>query len=241
MKTLEDRFTQVTPPLVAIALVRAWRALWNTTPSVQSIWLLLSQWALETGWGKSCHWYNLGNAKWSEGYLCTQFACGEELKLADALRHVNDDPEHVLIVRRYTSDGQSMASCKFLPPHRMTWFKAFETLDQAAIYYLGELRRRFNTSWAPLLNGDPAGFAHALKLQGYYTALEHTADHKGYGDTMVSVFNNMHTHVPGFDPVAVESLEHGLSEEDRKRASMMVMLTVETMVNELGHTGADVS
>lgn len=235
---LPDKVTSVSPVEVATALTRAWRTLWGNTPTVRQLFVLLAQWALETWWGKSCHWWNLGNAKWASGFDWCCFACGEELALGAAVHYAEEDPDHVHIVQRYTKNGVAMASCKFLPPHPMTRFKAFHSLDEAAIYYIGDLRRRFNLAWPAVLNGDPAGFAHQLKVQHYYTAPEHTPDGKGYADSLVSIFNGMHNHVPDFDPIAVPDSETGITDEDRARVSQLVSLTVEQMVNEIGHSGA---
>jgi len=232
---VQDRITKATAVEVAVAFVRAWRHLFRETPSVQTVFLLLAQWALETGWGKACHCFNLGNAKWSTGFDWCCFACGEELTLESALRYQKADPDHVLIVRRYTSNSRAMASCKFLPPHRMTWFKAFETLDEGAVYYIGSLHKRFARSWPFILSGDPFGFGHALKLQGYYTA-----DEAQYTGSLARTFHSMPSHVPDFDPEQVDAAPvetkdadpPGLSDIDKARIAKLVALTVEEQIND---------
>ncbi len=228
--------TKPTPLQVAIALVLAWRKLWGSTPSLATVFLLVAQWALETGWGAQCFCWNLGNAKWASGYDWCVFACGEELPLASALKYQSEDPDHVHIVQRYTKKGQAWASCKFLPPHPMCRFKAFATIDEAAIYYLSDLRRRFALAWPAVLAGDPAQFSQKLSIQHYFTAPE--AQYEG---TMLRTFHGMPGHLPGFDPAKVEAPApppEGITDEDRERVDQLVSLTVEQMVNELGHDGA---
>lgn len=51
-------------------------------------------------------------------------------------------------------------------------FRAFPDLGTAANAYLIAMRGRFGAAWPFALAGDTAGFAHALKEQGYYTADE---------------------------------------------------------------------
>lgn len=231
------------PPLqVATAVVLCWRKLWGTTPSLATVFLLVAHWALETGWGTMCFCWNLGNAKWAPGYDWCFYSCGEELPLADALEAVAKDPDHALIAHRYQKgDGTWWASCRFQPPHPQCKWKAFASLEEAMLYYLSNLRTRFSRAWPFVLAGDPAGFCHALAQQHYYTAAEHTADHKGYADGFIGTFNGMGNHVGRFDPMAVQEPPHfdpaQMTDADRDRVNGLMALTVKQMVDELGHDG----
>lgn len=60
----------------------------------------------------------------------------------------------------------------FDPPNPACCFRAFATLEAAAIDYLEELRRRFSSAWSAVLAGDPVAFAVRLKALHYYTAGE---------------------------------------------------------------------
>ena len=61
----------------------------------------------------------------------------------------------------------------FQPPHPATWFRSFHTLGDGVAHHLDFLRnKRYKQSWSAVEAGDPAGFAHLLKVAGYYTASE---------------------------------------------------------------------
>jgi flagellar protein FlgJ len=61
----------------------------------------------------------------------------------------------------------------FQPPHQATWFRAFPTLADGVAHHLDFLRNhRYKASWSAVDAGNPAAFAHLLKVAGYYTAPE---------------------------------------------------------------------
>ena len=64
---LPNVLTPIEPEALADALVHAWRKLLATTPSRESILVLLAQSAHETGRWRSCHCWNLGISCWG-GY-----------------------------------------------------------------------------------------------------------------------------------------------------------------------------
>jgi hypothetical protein len=148
MAKLVDKVTPVSPAEVLGALGRAWTKTFGQDAERKSLLVLLSQWALETGRGKSMHCYNLGNVKSTgqTGDWCF-FRCNEIL---------NGKVEW------------------FDPEHPQTRFRAFGTLDEGALDYLTALHRRFEKSWPAVLAGEPAAFVHALRLQNYFTANEAT-------------------------------------------------------------------
>jgi len=146
---LPDLKTPVAPAELYAALRRAWPAIvQDTLVTRPALLVLCGQWAFETGWGHACHRYNLGNAKHvpGDGHEWCEFPCTE-----------------VINGTVITID----------PPHPGCQFIAFETLDEACIYYLTSLRGRWRAAWPYALAGDAAGFCHQLKLQGYYTDDEH--------------------------------------------------------------------
>lgn len=142
------RLTPASPREVFDALHEAWRAVIVTpNPSNESLLVLLAQWGIETGNGRSLHNYNLGNAKRIKGEPWTM------------LNHVWEIIEGRRVI--------------FEPPHPQTHFRAFASLAEGAREYLEMMHQRFAASWPEVLEGDAAGFAHALKRQRYYTADEH--------------------------------------------------------------------
>ncbi len=156
--------TPWTPEQVGQALVGAWTRKFGAAPTAANIAILLAQWALETGWGRSCWGSNLGNARppWPRGdVLCLQIPGG----------HVSE----VIEGKEYF----------FAPPSVGSTFRAFESLDEGADWYLNSLYTRFAHAWPAVLAGDPAAYAHLLKESHYYTA-----DEAMYTRTMVSLFGH---------------------------------------------------
>lgn len=140
---LPDILTHVDPLDLAKALVSAWRKLLGSTPRRESILTLLAQSALETGWWKSCHCWNLGNAK------------------------AGDDRDHCFFRCNEVIGGKIVW---FDPPHPQCRFRAFRSLEEGAIDYLTLMRNRFHSAWPAVEAGDPRAFVRALKASGYFTA-----------------------------------------------------------------------
>jgi hypothetical protein len=184
-RELPDQKTVATREEVLEALWRAWLVCFGEAPKKESIWILMSQWALETGWGKSMHCFNFGNVKSREGdgFDFCYFACNEILKnsVAQKYQAANPDTAKITSVR---SDGTSIIW--FYPKHPGCRFRAFETLFEGAIDHLVLIRKRFNQSWPAVLAGDPAQYGHMLRVQKYYTA-----DESSYVATLSSVFKTL--------------------------------------------------
>jgi flagellum-specific peptidoglycan hydrolase FlgJ len=123
----------------------ALRAAWPEA-SHESACVLAAQWALETGRGKSMWNYNIGNIKsfQKSGDWCF-FRCNEIIK------------------------GKTVW---FEPDHPACCFVAYPTLQAGVADYLSLLRRKYASAWPAVEKGDPAEFAHRLKLGKYYTASE---------------------------------------------------------------------
>jgi flagellar protein FlgJ len=61
----------------------------------------------------------------------------------------------------------------FQPPSPATWFRAFPTLADGVAFQMDFLKNhRYANAWSAVESGNPAAFAHLLKLAGYYTAPE---------------------------------------------------------------------
>lgn len=150
--------TLVTAPEALIALRDAWVERYGANPSRASLCVLVAHWALETGHGKSCWNYNLGNVKsfQREGDDWCFFRCNEIIKG----KVVWFDPDHP-------------ACC----------FMAYPSLPAGAAAYLAKLVKHFAPAWPAVLAGDPAAYSHLLKVNRYYTA-----DETAYTRTLVSLF-----------------------------------------------------
>jgi hypothetical protein len=141
--------TVVSPATLYAALRGAWAGLLGAQPSRQSLLVLVAHWALETGWGHSCWNWNLGNVK-----------------------HVDGDGRDFYSVR-----------CNEVIAGKVVWieegqpgsfFRAFAGLAEGAADYLRLLHGQFGFAWPAVEAGDPAGFCHALRQRGYFTADEAT-------------------------------------------------------------------
>lgn len=190
--------THATPQEMFEALSAAWSAApgEGQQPTRESFLVLLAQWALETGWGHACRNWNIGNAKatphgdtWpiESRHDWTFYSCNEVLSPTGAQRAVADarpridgmGPDAVI----YTNKPGVVW---FYPNNPACCFRSFETLAEGAHDYLDLLSHRFHAAWPAMLDGDPAGFAHVLKEERYYTASE-----EAYTRTLTSVFESL--------------------------------------------------
>ena len=171
-KELEDKLTTVTLEELLPTYYKVWLyKLRGSPPPIPAIEIFAAQWAIETWWGKSCHCWNLGNAKATVGgsYDFTFFKCGEELSATTAKNAAKSSPL-VTIKREYVSGGRAMASVMITPKHPWCCFRAFEELVDGAADHLELLHRRFPDAFTSALQGDARAFSTSLKRAGYYTA-----------------------------------------------------------------------
>jgi len=174
--------TPVDIDVLVRALHNAWESYFGSVPSTDSVLVLVAQWALETGWGKSMYCYNLGNVK--AGIVAKNYcyyACSEILSNETVNRWIKQDPKTAVLVRKI---GNSRSEVRFYPENICCKFKAFETLEAGVSDFLEVLYNRFAFAWLYVCKGNPAGYAHALKQAHYYTA-----DEVIYTKALVGVFN----------------------------------------------------
>lgn len=173
---------------VASALHVAICAIVGRAPSASELCCHVAQSALETGHWKSCHCNNLGNVKASADYPgdITYFGCNEVLSgkvkwFHPALEHRWGG--HNAWVLAHPQSTISDSQCRW---------RAFATLEAGAAAQMQFFQRR-PRSFAGAMSGNPRTFAHALKLDRYYTA--HEEDYyvngklqRGYAWILESVF-----------------------------------------------------
>ena len=129
----------------------AMRACWPDASKEQAgiIW---AQWALETGRGKACWVWNIGNVKATP----SQVTAGVDYFMLPGTWEIIKGRREV-----------------FNPPHPQTWFRAFGSLSDGLGHHVAFLRdRRYKPAWPAVLSGNPDLFARELKRLGYYTASE---------------------------------------------------------------------
>lgn len=135
-------------------LVDGWYQKFGVIPEKKQIGVLYAQNALETGGTVSMWNNNIGNVKF--------VANGG---------NIDDGKEYMMLANTWEIvNGKKVI---FQPPHPATWFRSFKTLGEGVAHHLDFLRnKRYKKSWSAVEAGDPALFAHLLKVAGYYTASE---------------------------------------------------------------------
>lgn len=114
----------------------------------RSLLLLLAQWALETGRGAS----TLNNNP-------------------AGIKHVTGDGHDWA---RYLTHEVIGGKVVTIPQD----FRAYPSLDAAAVDYLALLYHRFALAWPALLAGDAPGFVRELAHEHYFTADEASYEHE---------------------------------------------------------------
>ena len=182
-----DHKTAVTTAEMAQALSNAWFNYYGTYAPEASIKVLVSQWALETGWGKSMHCYNVGNIKARETDDHCYFACNEVLNTASAKKnYAAAIANGTAKITKEQADGNCIIW--FYPKHPGCRFRAYATLDDGAYDYLKLLveHRTFKRAWPAVLAGNPQEFAKLLHDAGYYTASV-----ASYTASVMRIFNSL--------------------------------------------------
>jgi hypothetical protein len=135
--------------------VEGWLKQFGEMPSKKSIGVIYAQNTLETGGSTSMWNYNIGNVK----FVASKNAADDDGKMYMMLNNVWEMVGGKKII--------------FQPPHPATWFRAFDTLADGVAFHFNFLKnKRYKTAWSAVESGDPAAFAHLLRVAGYYTAPE---------------------------------------------------------------------
>jgi hypothetical protein len=181
-KYLPPDKTEASEEQVAQALYAAWVARFEAIPSATTIYILLAQWALETGRGKHMVAYNIGNAKAGpEWHGCYTFFKTTEVLARDyALMNMATAPlrpeseggdRRTLVIREPERPlPLDAVYVDVYPPHPWCRFRAFETLDDGISDYLHLLHTKYEKAWGYVIEGKPAEFCLALKRLRYFTA-----------------------------------------------------------------------
>ncbi len=147
----------------------------GTMPPDAAILLTFGQWCLETGNGQSIVGYNPAGLKTSPligGIDYTFTPTRERLGIGPAAHWLKDP--RVTELSRSVENGVTYVTMRVVPDHPACCFRWYPTPEAGFTDYVELLERRFGKAWAYLFSAGatPAGFARALKLQGYYTDSE---------------------------------------------------------------------
>ena len=153
-------------------------------PTTAALALALAKTALETGRWQSMWNFNWGNVKAADSYegMFTCYPCNEVI----GGKVEWFDPAGALDSR----GGRLVGAGWDVPPgHPQTRFRAYANEFDGAQQYVDFVANgRYRDAWARLLEGDAAGYVHALKLKGYFTADEAT-----YSKGVESIFREFVT------------------------------------------------
>lgn len=135
--------------------VLGWQKQFGVIPPKEAVGVLYAQDALETGSTVSMWNNNIGNVKFVPSSNPANDEGKEYMMLANVWEMVN---------------GKKVI---FQPPSQATWFRAFESLADGIAFHLDFLKNhRYKNAWSAVESGNPAAFAHLLRVAGYYTAPE---------------------------------------------------------------------
>lgn len=136
-------------------LILGWIKSFKEMPKKESIGVLIAQNNIETGGSTHMYNWNLGNVKYVPS------------------KNPDDDNDIKYMMLNNVWEIINGKKIIFQPPHQATWFRAFDTLEDGIGFHLNFLKnKRYKNSWSAIEAGDPAQFAHLLKVAGYYTAPE---------------------------------------------------------------------
>jgi len=125
-------------------IIFAFYDLFKTKISKESACLIYAKFALETGYGKNCYNYNLGNIK--ENNFKNHYVC---------LHNVWEIENGVKVV--------------YQPPHPQTWFRCYENWHDGMKDYLNFIYNNYKPAWEQLMKGEPEQYVRELKKRGYFT------------------------------------------------------------------------
>lgn len=136
-----------------------------------AVLVLVGQWGVETGYGKSMKNYNFGNQKKSSGKPFTAFPTWESYSSADAASHgancqvTSNGGLHSEYLGPSKRNPKSFI-VEFRPPHRQTHFRAFTTLQEGVNAHLDLLcgKAAFASGWK-LLQDHAAGAGEHAGVQ----------------------------------------------------------------------------
>jgi len=147
--------TSYTVPQMIEGFIKGWFKQFNEIPKKESVGVIWSQNAIETGSTTAMWNNNIGNVKYAPSKDPNQDNDIKYMMLNNVWEIIN---------------GKKII---FQPPDPATWFRSFDSLEEGVAFHLNFLKnKRYKNSWIAVEAGDPEQFAHLLKLAKYYTAAE---------------------------------------------------------------------
>jgi len=140
------------------AFIEGWKELFGSYPKKESVAVLWSQSAVETGSTTSMWNNNIGNVKY--------------MPSKDPDPEADNHIQYMMLNGVWEIlNGQKVI---FEPPHPATWFRSFPTVADGFAFHINFLKNKksYKAAWAAVEAGDPVDFSRKLKAAWYYTAPE---------------------------------------------------------------------
>jgi hypothetical protein len=203
---------------------------------------------LETGWGKSCWDWNIGNfrSRDGDGRDWCLYECDERITPAQANAYMAKvgtrlDGSGLPDAKITSRNKDGTVTVYFWPDNPMCRFRAFRTMESGVLDYLTSLNKRFYKAWPSVIAGDPDQFVHQLKIQRYFTADEET-----YRKGVHALFNQLmrrNFEMKEFEPIVLDTEkasadevtkpdlvikpdDDGIDDQYRERVEGLVALTL---------------
>lgn len=145
-KTPAQKVKRISTPVSSTemsgALIKAWKNLFDTTPTKEQLAVVMAQNNLETGHRKSMYNFNVGNIT-TDGFSGIPYF--DDLETNEQIK----------------PGIWEKANLKY---------RAYPNLDAGVLDYLKFIKRR--PAFKYVLSGDPGSFSKSLKMSGYYTGNE---------------------------------------------------------------------
>ena len=155
---------------------------------------LVAQHLFETGGGRACFNWNIGNFKsdaaTSHFYLKDVWECVSrstaEIDMAKSPPQVCREATVAELVKPRIACGGGAVSMIYNPPSYMARFRAFVTLDEGTHFWCDYFRKDHPAMIEPMRTGDMPALAHAMKQAGYFSG-----DEADYANGMQRYFKEL--------------------------------------------------
>ncbi len=226
-KELSDKLTPVQSQEMLYAFAFSWKQLFGDIPKKESLILLMAHTSLECGVGyKFTHNYNFGNIKSSKNDGCDfqYYKCNELVPMSQA-KNMVVSAEADGGVAKITGVQGDKAWIWFYPKNKYCCFKAFETLNEGAIFFLKFLKNRYKPQtgiWNAVVAGNPSLYSHLLRQNYYYTA-----DEGIYTKSVVRLFEQFKA--LQYD---VDKIDPELTDTQKEKINSLIAYTIDQEIRE---------
>ena len=188
---LQSQITEISSRDMIRYFHKGWTVYFNSVPpSRESIWILLSYWAIVTDWGSNIYNYNVGNipSEDGDGYDYIYRPECKLLKIDEAKKLKNKDPGLVSIT--YNGSPKHDAIVWFLPSHKFSRFRAYQSISEGIVDYFCRLVRSLpSETWKLVREADAGALAADLERLGWVSEPLITATGCGFADALGKYLN----------------------------------------------------